>query len=66
MLLLKHKLQQQGDPKMNIAYLTKILDTTELDEVVGNFDAPALDMNLAIWAGEEAGEIETESRKWHD
>jgi len=45
---------------VNIAYLTKILDTTELDEVVGNFDAPALDMNLAIWAGEEAGEIETD------
>lgn len=48
---------------MNIAYLTKVLDTTDLNEIVGNFDAPALDMNLAIWAGEEAGEIETDREK---
>lgn len=43
---------------MNIAYLTKILGTEELSEVVQNYDGVPLDMNLAIWASEDAGEIE--------
>lgn len=43
---------------MNIPYLLKILDTNELKELVANIDAPALDMNLAIWDAIDAGEIE--------
>lgn len=45
---------------MNVAYLTHILGTDKLSEVVQNFDTPPLDMNLAIWAGEKAGEIEVD------
>lgn len=45
---------------MNVAYLTSILKTDKLSEVVGNYDAPPIDMNLAIWAGEKAGEIATD------
>lgn len=43
---------------MNIPYLLKILDTNELKELVANIDAPALDMNLAIWEAIDRGEIE--------
>lgn len=43
---------------MNIAYLAKTLETEELSEVVQNFDGVPLDMNLALWAAEDSGEVE--------
>jgi hypothetical protein len=43
---------------MNIPYLLKILDTKKLSELVANIDLPPIDLNLAIWDAEKAGEIE--------
>lgn len=48
---------------MNIAYLLKILETEKLSEMVKLIDATPLEMNLALWAAEEAGEIEIDASK---
>lgn len=48
---------------MNIPYLLKILNTNKLSELVANIELPPLDMNLAIWDAEKAGEIEVDADK---
>lgn len=48
---------------MNIPYLLKILGTNKLSELVANIDLPPLDLNLAIWDAEKAGEIEVDPDK---
>lgn len=48
---------------MNIAYLLKCLDTTKLSELVEQIEMVPLDMNLALWAAEDAGEIEIDQAK---
>lgn len=48
---------------MNILYLLKILKTNKISELVNNIDAPPLDINLAIWDAEKAGEIELDVNK---
>lgn len=48
---------------MNIPYLLKILDTNKLSELVANIDLPPLDLNLAIWDAEKAGQIEVDIDK---
>lgn len=48
---------------MNIPYLLKILDTNKLPELVANIDLPPLDVNLAIWDAEKAGEVEIDLKK---
>lgn len=48
---------------MNILYLLKILDTKKLSELVANIDLPPLDLNLAIWDAEKAGQIEIDPDK---
>lgn len=48
---------------MNIPYLLKILNTNKLSELVQNIDLPPIDMNLALWDAEKAGEIEINEKK---
>lgn len=48
---------------MNILYLLKILNTEKLSEVVANLDLPPLDINLALWDAERAGEVEINQDK---
>ena len=48
---------------MNVAYLTHVLETNKLSEVVANIDLPALDINLAIWEAIDRGEIEVDEEK---
>lgn len=48
---------------MNIPYLLKILDTKKLSELVANIDLPPLDLNLAIWDAERAGQIKINKDK---
>lgn len=48
---------------MNIPYLLKILNTNKLSELVANIDLPPLDLNLAIWDAERAGDIEIDQDK---
>lgn len=48
---------------MNIPYLLKILKTNKLSELVANIDLPPLDINLAIWGAEKAGDIELNQEK---
>lgn len=48
---------------MNIPYLLKILDTNKLSELVANMDLPPLDINLAIWDAERAGQVEVDQKK---
>lgn len=48
---------------MNIPYLLKILNTNKLSELVANIDLPPLDLNLAMWDAEKAGEIEINDKK---
>lgn len=48
---------------MNIPYLLKKLDTTELSELAANIDLPILDMNLAIWDSIDKGEISVDEEK---
>lgn len=43
--------------KFDVAYLLKILKTEKLSELIDNIDLVPLDMNLALWAAEDAGEI---------
>lgn len=43
---------------MNINYLLQVLETTKLSELVANIDAPLLDINVALWDAEKAGEVE--------
>lgn len=50
---------------MNIAYLLKCLNTTKLSELVQQIELVPLDMNLALWAAEEAGDIEIDQKKDH-
>lgn len=63
---------------MNILYLLKTLDTTNLEDVVKSIDLAPLDLNLAIGEAEARGEIEVDREKgkikalvestdtWHD
>lgn len=48
---------------MNILYLLETLKTKELEELVANIDAPLLDINVALWEAEKAGEIEVDREK---
>lgn len=48
---------------MNILYLLKVLKTNKITELAQAIDAPPLDMNLAIWAAIDAGEIEMDEDK---
>lgn len=48
---------------MNLPYLLKILDTNKLSELVANIDLTPLDLNLAIWDAEKAGQIEIDVEK---
>lgn len=48
---------------MNIPYLLKILGTKKLSVLVENIDLPLIDINLAIWDAEKAGEIEINDKK---
>lgn len=48
---------------MNIPYLLKILDTKKLSELVANIDLAPIDMNLAIWDAERAGQIKVDPDK---
>lgn len=48
---------------VNIPYLLKILNTNKLPVLVANIDLPFLDINLAIWDSEKAGEIEIDKKK---
>lgn len=48
---------------MNLLYLLKILNTTKLSKLVEMMDMPALDMNLALWEAEDAGDIEIDRAK---
>ena len=48
---------------INVLYLLKCLDTKKLSEVVANIDAPLLDINLALWDAEKAGEVEIDYEK---
>lgn len=48
---------------MNIAYLIQTLKTTKLTELVENLDLPLVDINLAIWDSEKAGEITIDQEK---
>lgn len=48
---------------MNIPYLLKILDTNKLQELVANIDLPPIDLNLAIWDAEKAGQVEINEKK---
>lgn len=48
---------------MNIGYLLKILETEKLSELVKLIDATPLEMNLALWDAEAAGEIEIDRDK---
>lgn len=43
---------------MNLPYLLKILDTNKISELVANIDLPPIDINLAIWDAEKAGQVE--------
>lgn len=48
---------------MNILYLLKVLNTNKISELVQNIDLAPLDINLAIWAAIDAGEIEVDEDK---
>jgi hypothetical protein len=48
---------------INILYLLKCLETNKVSELVANIDAPLLDINLAIWDAETAGQIEVDYEK---
>ena len=48
---------------INVLYLLKILKTNKISELVANIDAPFLDLNLAIFDAENAGEIEVNRDK---
>lgn len=48
---------------MNLPYLIKILKTEKVSELVANIDLPPLDINLAIWDAEKAGQIEIDLEK---
>lgn len=48
---------------INILYLLKCLETNKVSELVANIDAPLLDINLALWDAERAGEIEVDYEK---
>jgi hypothetical protein len=48
---------------MNVSYLLKILETEKLSELVKLIDATPLEMNLALWDAEAAGEIEIDRDK---
>jgi len=48
---------------MNIPYLLKILNTNKLQELVANIDLPPIDLNLAIWDAEKAGQVEINEKK---
>lgn len=48
---------------MNVTYLLKILDTEKLSELVKLIDATPLEMNLALWDAEAAGDIEIDRDK---
>ncbi len=48
---------------INVPYLLKILKTNKLSELVENIDLPPIDMNLAIWDAEKAGQIEIDPDK---
>lgn len=48
---------------INILYLLKILKTEKLSELVANIDAPLLDINLALFDAEDAGEVEVNREK---
>lgn len=50
---------------MNIPYLLKVLKTDKFSELVGQIDLVPLDMNLELWASEEAGEIAVDVQKDH-
>lgn len=49
---------------MNLLYLLKALEseTNKLSEIVANIDAPLIDINLALWEAEAAGEIEIDRK----
>ena len=63
---------------MYIPYLVKTLKTNKLSTVVGCIDEPPIDMNLALWDAEKAGQIKINQSKdriellvdvvepWHD
>jgi hypothetical protein len=46
-----------------VPYLLKLAKTTKLSELVGLIDAPALDMNLAMWDAIDLGQIEIDEEK---
>jgi hypothetical protein len=48
---------------MNIPSLIKAIKTNKYSEVVASMDLPFLDINLAIWDAEDAGEIEIDKQK---
>lgn len=48
---------------MNILYLAKILEVKKISNLVSEIDAPLLDINLALFDAEEAGEIELDRKK---
>ncbi len=48
---------------MNIPYLLKILGTNKISVLVENIDLPPLDINLAIWDAEKAGQVEVDLKK---
>lgn len=62
---------------INLLYLLKVLNTKKLSELVGNIDAAPIDINLAVWAAIDAGDISVnekrdrvialkEAEPWHD
>lgn len=48
---------------VNISYLLKILGTDKISELVQNIDLPPIDINLAIWDAEKAGQIVVDEKK---
>lgn len=48
---------------LNIPYLLKVLDTNDMATLVNNIELPPIDINLAIWAAVERGEIEVDEKK---
>jgi len=48
---------------MNVLYLLETLKTKKLSELVENMDAPLLDINVALWDAEKAGEVEIDREK---
>ena len=48
---------------INIAYLVKCLESEALEDLIANIEAAPIDMNLAIWAAIDKGEVEIDEEK---